>query len=374
MERVNSRLVLHFPGYENLDARAHYQRYQRAAAMAGDVYAAEFQIGPLASGTDGDAYIVDGRGDDWAVRSKIQVFDYSGLITSAQTQPVWRQIVSGYRAAFSIISEGAAWRYFRNAWRFGLFFVFPFLFMAVFGGLAAGIAAMPLLLGLNPFLLLVSVPFAALFFAYVAMPVSRRFHVLHLFADWRFALAVARDEPALRAWIDKKAEEVLATLEEPFDEVLITSHSMGASLALQVIGRVLEMRSDAFDGKNVAFVTLGGAALQCAFLSSASVLRRRIGDIARHPGIAWMDIQCLTDPIHLYRCSTVALSGITDAVEPRLVFIRFKHALTPERYRKHRRNFLRMHRQYVLGPDRKSAFDFTLMTAGPRPAISFADA
>ncbi|KQV22715.1 hypothetical protein ASC97_27165 [Rhizobium sp. Root1203] len=31
-----------------------------------------------------------------------------------------------------------------------------------------------------------------------------------------------------------------------------------------------------------------------------------------------------------------------------------------------------MHRQYVLGSDLPSAFDFTLMTAGPLPASSFA--
>jgi hypothetical protein len=47
--------------------------------------------------------------------------------------------------------------------------------------------------------------------------------------------------------------------------------------------------------------------------------------------------------------------------------------MSPERYEKNRRDFLRMHRQYVLGPDQKSGFDFTLMTAGPLPALSFSD-
>jgi hypothetical protein len=46
--------------------------------------------------------------------------------------------------------------------------------------------------------------------------------------------------------------------------------------------------------------------------------------------------------------------------------------LTKEHYRKIRRDFLRVHRQYVLGPDLRAAFDFTLMTAGPLPAAAFA--
>jgi hypothetical protein len=47
--------------------------------------------------------------------------------------------------------------------------------------------------------------------------------------------------------------------------------------------------------------------------------------------------------------------------------------LTREHYRKIRKDQLRVHRQYVLGPDLKASFDFTLMTAGPMPASVFAD-
>ncbi|MGO7815461.1 hypothetical protein ACC674_38615, partial [Rhizobium ruizarguesonis] len=40
--------------------------------------------------------------------------------------------------------------------------------------------------------------------------------------------------------------------------------------------------------------------------------------------------------------------------------------------RKIRKDQLRVHRQYVLGPDLKESFDFTLMTAGQMPASVFA--
>ncbi len=57
----------------------------------------------------------------------------------------------------------------------------------------------------------------------------------------------------------------MKALEQPTDEVLVVSHSMGASLALAVIGRALELKPDALDGRKLSFATLGGAALQCAF-------------------------------------------------------------------------------------------------------------
>ena len=42
----------------------------------------------------------------------------------------------------------------------------------------------------------------------------------------------------------------------------------GASLALAVIGRVLELRPDALDGRKLSFATLGGAALHLPGLAT----------------------------------------------------------------------------------------------------------
>jgi len=47
--------------------------------------------------------------------------------------------------------------------------------------------------------------------------------------------------------------------------------------------------------------------------------------------------------------------------------------LTAKHYAKIKRDFLRVHRQYVLGPDVRAFFDFTLMTSGPLPASRFAE-
>ncbi|QDG93379.1 hypothetical protein NIBR502774_13220 [Rhizobium sp. NIBRBAC000502774] len=373
MPTVKSRLVLYFPGFDPLDAAAHHLRYQRAAALAGKTWGVNYAVGALENSPAGETFSVEASAGDWRTRSTIFVYDHNAVISRLRDAPLWRQIALGSAAAAGIVAEGGAGRYLRHAWRFGLFFIFPFLLMLVGGALTAGIALSPWLFGLPLCLLAISLPAAALFFVKAFLPFAERFHTLHLYADWRFALAVGRDEPIARNWIEEKAALVLKALEQPSDEVLVVSHSMGASLALAVIGRVLELRPDALDGRKLSFATLGGAALQCALLSSADRLRQSVGVIARHPEVTWFDIQCLTDPIHLYRCNTVALSGHKDAPQPKIVPIRFKHSLSPERYKKNKRNFLRMHRQYVLGPDRKSGYDFTLLTAGPLPAASFAD-
>jgi hypothetical protein len=373
MAKVQSRLVFYFPGFDPLDASAHHRRYERSAAQSGKTWDIAYSVGPVVETDAGSRMQVEAKDGDWVTQSTIFIHDHNALISELRSTSVWRQIVLGFRAGASIIKEGAAFRYFQHAWRFGLFFLFPFLLITAGLLIAAAIAAAPLYFGISAFFCLLSLPLAALFFAKGVMPFSDRFHTLHLFADWRFALSVGRNDAFARNWIEKTAHLVLKGLEEPAEEVLIVSHSMGASLALAVMGRVLELKPDAFDGRDTSFVTLGGAALQCAFLSSATPLRDSIGKVARHDEVNWFDIQCVSDPIHLYKCHTAKLSGFADAEKPKIVKIKFKHALSPERYKKNKLNFLRMHRQYVLGSDQKSSFDFTLMTAGPFPSATFSD-
>lgn len=371
MPSVSSRLVFYFPGFDPLDAAAHHRRYERSAAQSGKTFGLDYTVGPVDEVEAGSRMEVVSIFAGEETKSTIYVHDHNSIITALRAPPIWKQIVLGFKAGAEIITSGAAFRYFRHAWRFGLFFLFPYLLIVMGMVLAALIAVSPLLVDVSPLFCLLSVPSAWLFFYKGVIPFSGRFHTLHLFADWRFALMVGRDEPVAHAWIEDKAQRILLALGQSSDEVLFVSHSMGASLALAVAGRVLELKPDAFEGRKVSFVTLGGAALQCAFVGKAARLRQSIGKLARHAEVTWFDIQCLSDPIHLYKCNTAHLTGHADATQPKIVRIKFKHSLSDERYRKNKLNFLRMHRQYVLGSDRKSGFDFTLLTAGPLPAASF---
>ena len=187
------------------------------------------------------------------------------------------------------------------------------------------------------------------------------------------AVAMARlDRPDFNRWLESCVDAACEAFSEDADEYLISSHSMGSSVAAHVIGMLIERRPDVIEGKRVVFATLGGAILQCALMAPAHALRARVGAIARAKEIFWFEVHCLTDAIHFYKTRVVALSGHPEARQPSIAYIKVKHMLSPDRYRRIRRNFLRVHRQYVLGPDVRAPFDFTLMTAGPLPAAAFA--
>jgi hypothetical protein len=372
---VKKRIVLHFPGFEPLDAVKHQARYNRSALKTAELQDFEVQVGPVQIDGPSRYFDVDSQGDDWRTLSRVYVFDHDDIVRNLNSRPTLQRIAGGFLSAARVVWEGAALSYFRHAWRFGLFFVFPFLLVAIGIALSLLIGTAPYWLALESSLLVLSAIVAYVFFFKLFLPWSDRWHTLHLFSDWELAVAVARmEKPYLAQWVEYNLASARAALSEPADEYVISSHSMGSSIATQVIGALVEREPDLFAGKRVVFVTLGGAILQCALLRSAEVLRARVGAIARVKEIFWFDVQCLTDAINFYRCPVVALAGHRDAPQPPIVYIRLKHLLSADRYRRIKRDFLRVHRQYVLDADVPASFDFTLMTAGPQPAASFASA
>ncbi|ARM12581.1 MULTISPECIES: hypothetical protein [Rhizobium] len=397
MRLIKKRVVLHFPGFEPLDGVAHRARYERSARQSSAVWGYSLEIGTPDAGSDplrfevttsgaapgaggaapGAAEMAPGAGPipaKWQTKSRIYMVDHDMFVRRLRSGNTLSQIVAGFRSCAQIMLEGGMRGYFRHAWRFGLFFVFPFLLTALAIALTAQIAVAPYSLGLSPWHMLWSGPLALCFFIFAFLPFSERFHTLHLFADWAMAVALGRMHRAdFNDWLEERASAVRKALDEEADEYVISSHSMGSSVAAHVIGILLEREPEIFKGKRVVFASLGSAILQCALLSSASLLRARVGLIARCREISWLDVQCLTDSINFYKVPVVAVCGHADAPPAKMLLIRVKQMLTREHYRKIRKDQLRVHRQYVLGPDLQAPFDFTLMTSGPLTASVFAD-
>ncbi|WP_352230451.1 hypothetical protein [Rhizobium sp. CG5] len=363
---MKKRVVVHFPGFERMDARAHHGRFTRTVEFSSKLWDFSAEAGAFDPDDTQSGFEVVCRGPDWAVSNRIHILDHNVLVDELSDRPLVKRFAMGFLSAARVVGQGGLFGYFRHAWRFGLFFVFPFLLVALAFAISLALAVLPVWLGLSAWHILWSVSLAGVFFRSVFLPFSERYHTLHLFSDWELAVAVGGlTSPSLSRWLEESAERMMRALDDPADEYLITSHSMGSSLATQVLGMVLEKHPQALAGKRVVFVTLGSAILQCALLRPADVMRRRIGAIARAPDVTFLEVHCLTDVIHFYKSRVVALSGHKDAPQAGLIFIRVRALLSEARYKKIKRDFLRVHRQYVLHADRRGSFDFALLTTGP---------
>ncbi|MBW9080743.1 hypothetical protein JNB84_22535 [Rhizobium pusense] len=371
-EHVRKRIVLHFPGFEPLNAEKHRGRYERSLARAADLWGFKALAGPLNCRAVGGYFDVSSEGAGWQTWSRIHIFDHNDIVERLNSRTLLRRLSGGFRSALHVVLEGGAGGYFKQAWRFGLFFLFPFLLVFLAAVASLAVAAYPFWLGFDVWHFPLSLTIAYLVFFRIFLPWSGRLYVLHLFSDWEMALHVARlDDHALLDWLERCAENTWLILHQDADEFVISSHSMGSSVVVHVIGMLLERQPDLLRDKQVQFVTLGGAVLQCALLRCAKDLRARVGIIARTSEISWVDVQCLTDVISFYKTKVVSLCGHPALPQARIIFIRIKKMLSPERYRRIKWDLLRVHRQYVLDADHQTPFDFFLLTAGPRPARSF---
>jgi hypothetical protein len=360
------RVVVHFPGFEPLDAQAHHARYAYSATQSAAAFGFAVETKDLNTTGDGPRIDVFAKGPNWSTRSSIYLLGHQEIIAGLKRAPIHKRITDGFSAAADTLAEGAFFRYLKVAWRFALFFLFPFLAMAV-GLLAFGfIATAPLIFGTTPWNLLWSVPLSIGFFAVIFLPWAERAYILHLFAHWQLAIKLSRlDDEEVRALLESHMAALKTALEQPADEYLITSHSLGGAFAIHALGELIERHPDFLRGKPVFLATLAGPGLQSSLMNSAIVLRRRIRSVLVHPDVFWLDVQCLADIVNFYQGKVARDNGFADLAEPAVKQIRMKDMLHPERYRRIKWDSLRLHRQFILGSDLPTHYDFTLLTAGP---------
>lgn len=358
-----TRKHVHFTGFEPLDATAHHRRFEKGGISASTVWGSQFDVSPIDAETH--KFSISGSGEDWNARTDILVVDLKQHVDSYLEEPFLQRIAYGYSAFAQVVLNGGLWGYFKHAWRFGIFAAMPFLLM-LFAFVAALSLSWVLTFG-QPLNYLWSLPVGILIFIYGYLPLSERFHTQVLFGDWRFALSMVKlNQADHNAWLESTAAAVKKHIEGDCDEILITTHSMGTSVAGHIIGALLEDDPTLFDGKTVTFTSLGGALLQCALLRSAKTLRERVGLIAQNKNIQWIEIQCLTDAVHFYKTNPFAILGFGDVSERvHICLIRFKHQLTPATYKRIKRDLLRVHRQYVMSAEKRYTYDFIPFIAGP---------
>lgn len=364
MNRIK-RLLIHVPGFEPLDAGQHYKRFQRGAESASTLWGSTFTVGPFDEASA--SFCINASDDHWATDTDCLIVDYSAHIKNYADMPLWKRYTHGFSAFVAVIAQGGMVGYLRHAWRFGLFFLFPFVFTLMAIAATMAIAAAPIA-GLGGFHALWSLPLAAAFFAFGFRPLANRLHTDLLFHDWAFAAAMAaiNSQPHI-ALIDRLAARIEAALSKPYDEIVITAHSMGGVVAAHALGAALA-RNPALAPRDtpVTFAQLGGALLQSALLRNAHQLRTHVSTIAQCPNLTWLEVQCMTDPANFDKTDPLTIL----AVQPKpadywRTNIRVKNLLEPSTYRRIKRDILRVHRQFVLSAERRAAYDFIPLVAGP---------
>ncbi|MBO0663888.1 hypothetical protein LQ948_14725 [Jiella sp. MQZ9-1] len=384
---ITRRLVCLFPGFEPMRADAHIKRFRRGAECAAALWDLAIGIEQPADNAGPHSLfprlrVRTGGGatgnPPWRTDTEIVIFDWGDLILAYGARPVWKRLATGYLGLADVFASGTAFRYFRISWRYGLFYLFPILILFGAGGLGLllGSLAKGLAVNLGPLAAAaIGIATGLIVLGGLLFLAQRRLHLLTALDDWAMARDICRDRNLdIRNRIALQARQLATCFAEagadPDTEVVVAAHSLGAVMAVSAMAQALQ--DNAGGGPQPHILTVGSSLMKTALHPAARQQRTAVKDLTVKHKLPWTDCQALSDPINFYKSNPTASLGIEDARTPRVVRVHFKKLVKPDTYKRIKRDFFRLHRQFVLPVERRAPYSFHLLLIGPNRLARFA--
>lgn len=196
-------------------------------------------------------------------------------------------------------------------------------------------------------------------------------------ADWlgRIYAFTVKDARRQVAGLDARRDHFAALIAQAVreggaQEILVVGHSLGTPLAISVMARALA-RDPQLDrrGPAVALLTLGQTTPILSLMPEADWFREEVRALARSD-LDWIDFSAppdgacfaLVDPVRIFDPQAPRPDG---EARPKLLNARFMDLIEATTYRRVKRDWMRVHFQYLMAGDRLAAYDYFAITTGP---------
>lgn len=367
---IRKRVVFHIGGYDpNMVPETAYRRFVRELKRFEKTWSAEATVSPPTVEANQATWDITTTGPNWRVETRYCLVRWDDVIGAVARQPWWRRILFSQLAWFDFVLGGALYGYIRTNWRYALFFLYPYLIFDAFAIIAWLIGDLVASASGSDWL---GVAAGLLIFAGFVRGPCRWFGVVTLLDDWTFSSAyVHGGYPVLDQKLDVIAREIDAAARNPqMDEILVVGHSLGAVIGVDLLARVLVLNPAIGESKpGLAFLSVGSSILKIGLHRGAKRLHAALQRVAAAPGIFWTEYQALTDVMNFYKSNPVSEIGLKTAPDrPVLRIVKISSMLDPVSYERIRRNFYRVHNQFVSGNERRTAYDYFMLVCGPLSA------
>jgi len=375
---VRRRAIFFVGGYDPKTPEAFFSRLQRELARFETLWGLKSTVSPVIVSDDGEIGVVTletaSAEPAWSVTTHFNFFVLDKIVLADFARPLPIRL-GKYLVAFSdFVFSGTAFRIFAKAWRFGLYFLFPFLMVVLFALL--GVLAARLTV---PWLGWGSLAAGIAVFAAAQSLLGRRWPVNHLMDLWSFSRNFIRGRrPDAEALMQRFAEAIVTRSRVGgYDEIILVGHSTGGVLILDIAARCLRTDPE-FTGRarHVALLTLGSTALKAGYHPAAKSFRQGVQALVDDGNLEWLEVQCLTDVINLYKTDPVSemrLRRESGRTFPRVRQVRIKDMLEAETYKRIRRSFFRVHYQYIFGNTKRYWYDFFQICCAPTSLLARAE-
>jgi hypothetical protein len=366
---IKKRDVIFVCGYEISRPEGHHRRFAKELPLFEAAWNVKTDLSPPSVDEHNHTALwkLRTKGPNWQVETDYRMFWWGDLIAPDFELSNLRRFYVGLLALLDFVFSGALIAYFRTNWRYAFFFLYPYVLMALVG-FAGFYLTRRAIGGVVPLadLLAVIVGFACAFGLLLLPP--KPFYVGYLLNDWHFAHdLVHRRRVALDQRFDGFARELVELARNSTaDEIVIVGHSLGAVQAIDVVSRA--KRLDPEFGKGAVplrIMTIGSSLLKIGLHPKAAELRAAVEAVSGDPNIYWVEFQAMTDIVNFYKSDPVTDLGLPPAKNPVVQIVRIKHMLKPETYNGLKRDFFRVHRQFVMGNEQRYFYDYYMVCCGP---------
>jgi hypothetical protein len=371
---IKRRHVFHIAGYDPIGA-GWYRTFKRELAKFGHTWSVRSTVSVPMPATGKPVWTVTTDGPNWFVETTYELLPWDDIVCADLGRSMPERLAKSMLALFEIARLGVLFRYFKANWQYGFFFLYPYLLLCLFGLAAAGLAVVaahatewpiwaqaPLLIVLGPII----------FIGLLYWP-GKRWRVLQGLDDWIFSTEYVHSRcPDLDARLDRFADRIIAsTHDSTLDEVIVVGHSIGATLALEVIARALGRDHDFVRrGPAVCLLTVGSTIAKFTLHPAGSRFRCYAARIINERALAWAEYHARSDAISFYKFDPVRLLRFHgDNISGKPVFRRvyLQSMLEPRTYWNIRLRFMRLHYQFLMANERRTTYDYFMMVCGPLP-------
>jgi hypothetical protein len=376
---VSKRYFLHASGFDPYDASTQYRRFVRETARFATTWNVSAQVSALQQNEASNSrWTVTTRAPGWQVVTEFVLLDWSDIVSDEIRRPATVKLFGGLVALADLVISGTAWRYFTANWRYGMFFLVPFvnLFLfaaaAILAGCQAGVAAAATLSSVIGGVAVAITVAAAVFAALIRWP-GERWRVGQAMADWIFARGyMLGRRPDMIARIDDFATQIAACARSgDADEIIVAGHSLGATVAVDALA--LAFARDPMLGQRgpkLVLLTIGAVIPKIALHPRGAWLREKVRRLAAEPSLTWAEYQARDDFISFYKFDPVKLAPIDDRRPPEDLFVgrvQIHRMLTEPTWRRLRHHYMRLHYQFVMANELRTAYDYFMLMCGPAP-------
>ncbi|MDZ7909582.1 MAG: hypothetical protein U5N10_16140 [Gemmobacter sp.] len=370
------RRVFYIPGYDPIHPRRYRELYRREGAEQAALSGYDLLLKPKkVRGPYG--WHVDAQIEGEAVQADIEVLVWSDIVRGSMNQGIAATYLQLLRTAWAYIASGVLFRLTRL--RGGPVVAALYPVVLLLGQLVLALLPAAALMGLGGWLWpgwgaliggVAGVGAAVLILRWFKKQ-DHRFYAYYLMHDYAFgAQHGGANPPELEARMAAFRMTIAEALRDPYDEVLVVGHSSGAHLAVSILADLIREGLPA-GHPPLALLSLGQVVPMVSFLPGARRLRADLAYLSACPELTWVDVTAPGDGCAFALCDPVAVSGVAPEgqIWPLIFSAAFSQTLRPETWAVKRRQYFRLHFQYMCAfdnlPGEAWDYDYFRVTAGP---------